>query len=64
MRIFLGLLVLLVLGFIAFVILSGIGFMTVLILKVYPWWQILSGTLFGTALVFIWLIIEKDDGKE
>lgn len=62
MKTFIGLLVLIVLGFIAFIILSGIGFMVALIFSVYPWWQILLGTLFGTAIVFIWLI-EKGDVK-
>ena len=56
MKTFVGLLVLIVLGFIAFIILSGIGLMMALILSVYPWWKILLGTLFGTAIVFVWLI--------
>lgn len=56
----LGLVGLVVLGFIVFVTLSAFGFVAAVIVSTYAWWQIALGTVFGMIIVIVHL---WEDGK-
>lgn len=63
----LGLLILILLGFLAFVLVSGIGYLIALVFLLHSWWYITLGTLLGMAAVFLQLLYlhdkkEKKDG--
>lgn len=61
----LGVILLLTLGFIAYVVFSAIGFTIALIFHLVPWWKIILGTLGGTVIVVLHLTdyFEKEDKK-
>ena len=63
----LGLLILTVLGFLAFVLTAGLGYLIALVFILHSWWYIIFGTLLGMAAVFLILLAlhdkkEKKDG--
>lgn len=55
----LGLLIILVLGFLAFAACTGFGILIGFIFTIFPLWGIVVGTLFGALGVFLYLIGEK-----
>lgn len=61
----LGVILLIILGFITYVVLSGIGFTIALIFHLVPWWKIVLGTLGGTVIVVLYMMdfFEKEDKK-
>ena len=62
MKTLLGLVLLVVLGFIVFVTLSALGLMIALIGATYAWWQIILGTILGTIIVFAHMLdMEKSE---
>lgn len=52
----LGLLILTVLGFLLFTLMSGIGYMIALVFLLHSWWYIILGTLAGIIAVFLILL--------
>ena len=48
----LGLLILIVLGFLLFTLVSGIGYLIALVFLIHSWWYIILGTLLGMVAVF------------
>lgn len=63
----LGLLILAVLGFLTFVLATGLGALIGYVFAVHSWWYIVFGTLLGMAAVFLQLLYlndkkEKKDG--
>lgn len=61
----LGVILLITMGFITYVVFSGVGFMIALIFHLVPWWKIILGTLGGTVIVGVYMIayFEKEDKK-
>ena len=55
----LGIAYLLVMGFIAYCIVTGFGIIVAQILFIFPTWQIVLGTLIGSIGVFLYLIGKK-----
>lgn len=62
----LGLLILTVLGFLAFVLLSGLGYLMALVFILHSWCYIIFGTLLGMVAVFLQLLYlhDKKENKE
>ena len=56
----LGLLILTVLGFLVFVLTSGLGYLIALVFILHSWWYIIFGTLLGMAAVFLQLLYLHD----
>lgn len=56
MRFVLGIVILIILGFVIFTILASLGFMMVMVVKALPLWKVLLGTLLGSALAFTWIV--------
>lgn len=52
----LGLIILTVLGFLLFTLVSGIGYLIALVFLIYSWWYIILGTLLGMVAVFLILL--------
>ena len=61
-KVALGTLVILVLGFITFLVFTGIGVVFVLVVNIMPVWQIVVGTLIGSVAV-IAHILGEEGGK-
>lgn len=55
----LGIVCLLIMGFIAYCAVTGFGVIIALVLIIFPTWQIVLGTLLGSGCVFLYLIREK-----
>ena len=55
----LGIVVLLLFGFAAFVLCSGFGMLIGLVFLIFPLWGIMVGTLFGSVGVFLYLLEKK-----
>ena len=62
MRMLIGFILLIVLGFIVFVVVSSLGMMMALILTSYAWWHIAIGTVIGMIMVLARIIC--DEGKK
>ena len=62
MRMLIGFILLIVLGFIVFVVVSSLGMMMALILTSYAWWHIAIGTVIGMIMVLAHIIC--DEGKK
>lgn len=62
----LGLLILTVLGFLLFTLVSGIGYLIALVFLLNSWWYIVFGTLLGMVAVFLQLLYlhDKREKKE
>lgn len=62
----LGLLILTILGFLVFVIASGLGYLIALVFLLHSWCYIVFGTLLGMAAVFLQLLYlhDKKEKKE
>lgn len=63
----LGLLILTVLGFLVFVLTTGLGALIGYVFAIHSWWYIVFGTFLGMAAVFLQLLYlhdkkEKRDG--
>jgi uncharacterized membrane protein YhaH (DUF805 family) len=56
----LGLLILTVLGFLAFVLTAGLGYLIALVFILHSWGYIIFGTLLGMAAVFLQLLYLHD----
>ena len=56
----LGLLILTVLGFLFFTLVSGIGYLIALVFLIHSWWYIILGTLLGMVAVFLQLLYLHD----
>lgn len=54
-----GIICLLILGFISFTLISGFGVLIGFVVVIFPTWQIVLGTLLGSVGVFLYLIGEK-----
>jgi hypothetical protein len=54
-----GVVCLLVMGFIACCAVTGFGVLVAIILIVFPTWQIVLGTLLGSVAVFLYLVGKK-----
>ena len=59
MRMLLGFILLIVLGFIVFITLASLGFMTALFLTSLAWWQIAIGTVIGMVMVLLHMVCEE-----
>ena len=59
----LGLLILTVLGFLFFTVVSGIGYLIALVFLIHSWWYIILGTLLGMIAVFL-ILLDLHDKKE
>lgn len=59
----LGLLILTVLGFLLFTLVSGIVYLIALVFLLNSWWYIVFGTLLGMAAVFL-ILLDLHDKKE
>lgn len=55
-RILLGSLIVVVLGFFLFVLTTGIGVLIGIVLWIFPQWQIVVGTFAGSICVIVYLI--------
>jgi hypothetical protein len=55
----LGLLILILLGFLAFCLVSGVGVLIGFTIILFPVWQILLGTILGSVGVFLYLMEKK-----
>ena len=60
MRMILSFILLIVLGFIVFVVISSLGLMMALILTSYAWWHIAIGTVIGMVMVLAHMICEEE----
>lgn len=60
----LGLLILTVLGFLAFVLVTGLGALIGYVFAAHSWWYIIFGTLLGMAAVFLQLLYLHDKRKK
>lgn len=62
----LGLLILTLLGFLAFVLTAGLGYLIALVFVLHSWWYIMLGTLMGMAAVFLQLLYlhDKKENKD
>lgn len=58
-----GLLILTVLGFLLFTLVSGVGYMIALVFLLHSWWYITLGTLAGMVAVFL-ILVHLDHKKE
>ena len=58
MKALFGMSILVVLGFIVFVTISGFGYALAITLMILPWWQIVAGTVVGSVMVVIYLLSE------
>ena len=56
----LGLLILTALGFLAFVLTAGLGYLIALVFILHSWWYIIFGTLLGMTAVFLQLLYLHD----
>ena len=54
-----GLIILIILGFLAFCAVSGIGVLIGFTIKIFPVWQIVLGTILGSVGVFLHLMEKK-----
>lgn len=63
MKVALGILILLVLGFLTFAVLSGIGLVIGLMIKFFSVPMLIFGTLVGTVMVVLYLL-DKQEKKE
>lgn len=54
-----GIICLLIMGFISFTLISGFGVLIGFVVVIFPTWQIVVGTLFGSLGVFLYLIRDK-----
>lgn len=61
-----GLLILTVLGFLAFVLATGLGALIAIVFILHSWWYIIFGTLLGMVAVFLQLLYlhDKREKKE
>lgn len=59
----LGLLILTILGFLLFTLVSGIGYMIALVFLLHSWWYIILGTLAGMIAVLL-ILLDLHDKKE
>lgn len=59
----LGVLILTVLGFLFFTVVSGIGYLIALVFFIHSWWYITLGTLAGMVAVFL-ILLDLHDKKE
>lgn len=59
----LGLLILTVLGFLLFALVSGIGYLIALVFLLHSWWYIILGTIAGMIAVFL-ILLGLHDKKE
>ena len=59
----LGVLILTVLGFLFFTVVSGIGYLIALVFLLHSWWYIILGTLLGMIAVFL-ILLGLHDKKE
>lgn len=55
----LGIVCILVMGFLAYCAVTGFGVLIGLILVIFPTWQIVLGTVLGTVCVSIYLLSKK-----
>lgn len=60
----LGVLILTVLGFLLFTLVSGIGYMIALVFLIHSWCYIILGTLLGMVAVFLILLDLHDKEKK
>lgn len=54
-----GIICLLIMGFISFTLISGFGVLIGFVVIIFPTWQIVLGTLAGSVGVFLYMIGEK-----
>lgn len=59
----LGLLILTVLGFLLFTLVSGIGYLIALVFLIHSWWYIILGTVLGMVAVLL-ILLDLHDRKE
>lgn len=61
----LGIILLLVYGFVVFIVISSLGFVSEQLLSVMPWWHIVLGTLAGSVAVALHYVVkwEMEDKK-
>ncbi len=57
----LGLLILILLGFLSFCLISGIGVLIGFTIIIFPVWQIVLGTILGSVGVLLYLTEKKDE---
>lgn len=56
-----GLVILILIGFLAYCAVTGFGVMIGLIFVIFPVWQIVLGTILGSVGVLLYLMEKKDD---
>ncbi len=54
-----GLIILILLGFLAYCAVTGFGVMIGFIFVIFPMWQIVLGTILGSVGVFLYLMEKK-----
>lgn len=54
-----GLIILVLLGFLAYCAVTGFGFIIGLIFVIFPIWQIVLGTILGSVGVFLYFMEKK-----
>lgn len=59
-----GILILTGLGFLAFVLFAGLGYLIALVFIIHSWWAIVLGTLGGMVAVFLSLLTLHEKRKE
>ena len=59
LKYFAGLIILVLLGFLAFVTCAGFGALIGFIFVIFPVWQIVLGTILGSVGVFLYLMEKK-----
>lgn len=59
----LGLLILIGLGFLLFTLVCGIGYLIALVFLLHSWWYIVLGTLASMAAVFL-ILLDLHDKRE
>lgn len=61
-----GLAILTLLGFLAFTLACGLGYLIALVFLLHSWWYIIFGTLLGMVAVFLQLLYlhDKKESKE
>lgn len=57
LKYFAGLLLIVAMGFIIFLVLTGLGFVLAIAVNFMPTWAIIGGTFVGTAMVVLHLIM-------
>lgn len=60
MKQLLAVFILLLAGFALFCLLSGFGALVIVIIKISSAWELIGGTLVGSAIVLIHLLTKKD----